>query len=449
MTEQFRAVLSTYSHRLAFQVLAPAILPMVALCYLMALPLLQNNAERGYLALICPVSLICFTFLGHHLKVQYASFRLRLVPGYALTHLAVTLLLSLIVLLLLAASAAMYTQAAFTITGDLPHVSIAAIVAVEWAMILAAFAAGYFFRPAVLGMLVLMLQIGIMSKPDSQIRLEPPAVLLTLFLDAVSTLALIKRISEIREDKFEYRTKDETLESQQYWWAQYSDGKWLRMFWSRGDKALDRIRRPLPNDFLSQVRHFEAASAAAQYSPVGTTIFLVVIIWVVNFFTGTPSNTNAGAPLEFFTLLPALTVFAGMDHVQRRNLQSLFMLPLDRQQIVSKYGCATLMVLLKNWLYYAAAGLIVAWMPIPGTIQGIPSAAPLLTSLTAQLPIFGFCSLTIGRPRGAVFVMFGVIAALLAFGSDLAPRFLPLAAVIVGAGSIWFSYRRWCKTELL
>ena len=448
MTEQFRAVLSTYSQRTAFQVLTPAVLPMLALSYIMALPLLRDDAERGYLALICPVAVICFTFLGHHLKVQFASFRLRLIPGYAFAHFAVTFLLSLIVALLLAGTAAVYTRTALTITGDLPHVSIAAILGIAWAMVLVAFSAGYFLRPAVLGMLVMLLQIGLMSNRGSQIRFGPPAVLMTLLVDSLVTLALVRRIFGIREDRFEYRVKDETRESQRYRWSRYSDEGWLkRAFWSNGDRVLDRIGRPLPSGFLSQVHHFEAAAGTSQYALAGTTVFLVIVLWAVNFFTGAPAS-EAGGPLKFFTLLPAIIVFSGTDRVQRKNLQSLFMLPIDREQVVSRYGSALFIVLLKNWLCYAAAGLIVAWMPIPGTIQSIPPVAPLLTSLTAQIPLFGLFSLTVGRSRGVLIGMILLFIPFLALDSFVGPPLLSLAYMFGGAGLIWLSYRRWCQAEL-
>jgi hypothetical protein len=157
-----------------------------------------------------------------------------------------------------------------------------------------------------------------------------------------------------------------------------------------------------------------------------------------------------GGSLSFFALVPTITVFSGLTPVQKRNLQSLFLLPLERAKLVSRYGCALFFVVLKNWLSYAIAGLIVAWMPVPGRIQHVSTMAPLLISFTAQLPIFGLFSLAIGRSRGVLIGLATLTtSAFVLAGSYLLPRTLPVVEIVAGLLLVWLSYRRWCQAEIV
>jgi hypothetical protein len=133
----------------------------------------------------------------------------------------------------------------------------------------------------------------------------------------------------------------------------------------------------------------------------------------------------------------------------RKSLQSIFLLPLDRNKIVSRYGCALFVVLLKNWLSYAFAGMVVAWMPLPGRIHGIPSMNPLINSLTAQLPIFGLFSFAVGRSRGPIIGLAALSAAVCGLGTELLPELFPAVAIAGGLLLSWLSYRRWCHAELI
>lgn len=453
MTEQLRAALTTYGARTAFRVLAASILPMLLVSYRMALAELPDRPAFGFLVLAGPAALFFFIYLGHHLKVQFASFRPKLFTGFLPAHLAAALLLIFVFAGLTGAFTFTYAKAVSGIAGSAALPETGFLFGVLWMIMLLSFSAGYFFSPGAFWGLLLMLMISIGNSFLTKVvsgRGQPASSFAILLVDAAWTLMLVKRLFRLNESMFEYRNKDQSIESQRYWWTKYSEGsRFQRLFEAKRSYAyLEQIKEPLPHTFLHHVRHFEESSANARQALVSTTILLVLVLWAVNLMTGgkTPSDPTGLVPV--FALLPAMSVFSGTTPILKRSLQSIFMLPLERTQIVSRYGCALFVVLLKNWLPYAAAGLILSWMPSPGRIEHIPSALPLLSSTAAQLPVFGIFSLAIGRSRG-VFIGLAILAAgAWAFAAFFSAWLLPVT-VLSGVLLIGLSYRHWCHAEII
>ena len=171
-----------------------------------------------------------------------------------------------------------------------------------------------------------------------------------------------------------------------------------------------------------------------------TTAMLVVAFWVGSLITRSGKFTIDPTMLVIF---PALMLFTQIEQ-SGRNLQSTFLLPLRRDQIVFRYGAALLLLLFEEWLAFAIALVIVDWMPIPGKIGTFPSMAPILISLASQLPMFGIVTLSIGRSRLSIVVL------VILGGLPLAVAGVQLSVIAIlisGPALIWFSYRHWCRAE--
>jgi hypothetical protein len=453
VTEQLRVVLVTYRDRPAFRVLAAISLPVLLVSYFMAFSALPDNPALGYFILAAPLAVIFTLFLGDHLKLQFASFRSKLLPGYRFSHLAAALLLFVVVTILTGAFAFRYTHAVAHISGGMSLVGIGSLLSILWAISLLSFATGYFLRPVAFWVLALALQLSIGNSVRAGLvsGLDPRALFALLMFDAILTSVLLKRMLHLNESMFEYRNKDDARETQRYWWARYSEGgTWLQRLFGRGNNSyLDHITY-LPGRFLEHVRHFEESSAMSEWSLVSMAIWLIVVLWAANWITiGYGSADSTVASLSFLTVLPALTAFSGSAPTTKKSLQSIFLLPLDRNKIVSRYGCALFVILLKNWLSYAFAAMVVAWMPLPGRIHGIPPVNPLFNSLTAQLPIFGLLSFALGRSRGVIIGLAALLAAIFGLGSELLPKLFPAVQIAAGLLLIWLSYRHWCQAEII
>jgi hypothetical protein len=446
--EQLRAVLTTYSRRTAFQVLAAAVLPLLLVSYRMSFASRPESTGVGYLILSGPFALIYFLFLGHHMKLQLASSRLKLVPQYVFAHLAAASLLTFVVAAISGIFAVRYANAISQLGHVTPTGEMLSILGILWAISLLSFSAGYFFGPVFFWGLVMAVQLSISNGFPTRLisGLEPWASIALIVLDAALTLTLLKRMLHLDESMFEYRNKEETRESRRYWSSNFSEGTLVRRLFGRGgDYYLDRITPSYPDSFLQQVRHFEQTSATTEWSLVSSALLIVVVLWAANLMSGAAETPY----VSFFTLIPTITVFMGLVPAGKRSLQSIFMLPLDRNMIVSGYGCALFVVILKNWLSYAFAGLIVAWMPAPGRFHSIPSVTPWITSLAGQLPLFGFFSLVAGRAKGVLIGLAVLAAFLVGLGSEFFPRLFPAAETVAGLLLVWLSYRRWCNAEII
>jgi hypothetical protein len=139
----------------------------------------------------------------------------------------------------------------------------------------------------------------------------------------------------------------------------------------------------------------------------------------------------------------------------------MFMLPLRRKEIVSRFLGAMFFSILKIWASVFVAVFVVQWMPFPGKIKEFPSLLPIFASFAAMLLIFGIMSLLVMRPSGArarravgavaVCVLLTIVIAVVIAKTtgiyDPAPDF-SVAALLTGTGLIWYSYRTWLQADL-
>jgi hypothetical protein len=419
--DQVRAALDTYRTRSAFQLYALALMPIVVISYVGLYTALGNH-PASYLTLIAPAVAIFFALLGEHMKIQFTSLRSKLIPGYALPHVLAALVTSTAVLLLIPLSVALFLLVS-------PNVSIATLAAV-WTLSLITFSAGYFFVPQVVYLLLMLTMLnGAFVKWAEGMNRSTAAIVLAA--DLVLTAALLKRLLSTTEESFEYRGKDTPEKFQLFRWTTFS-------------KRLDRPRA-LRGDVMSHVRHFAAGMRTSQESLLISAAVYAVIFWALNLFTR-PSSLIIPDAITL-TPLAALMVFIQMDR-GAANLPLIFLLPLRREQIVSRYGLALLLVLLEGWLAFAVALILVNWMPVPGKILGFPSLRPFVISLAAQVPIFGLLSLAVGRSRIYVVALLSLSMFFVALASAGIGWFM-ISILVSGPPLIGFSYRHWCRAELL
>jgi len=171
-----------------------------------------------------------------------------------------------------------------------------------------------------------------------------------------------------------------------------------------------------------------------------TTAIFAVMFWVISF---TGSGKSAIDP-TMFVALPAIILFTQMQQLGK-NLQSTFLLPLRREQIVFRYGAALLLLLLEEWLAFMLALVIADWVPIPGKIGRFVSMTPIFVSLASQLPMFGILTLCIGRSMLSIVVLLIIAIVPLSLAGV---QWSLIAILISGPALIWFAYRHWCRAEV-
>ena len=429
MIEQVRAVLETYRTRVAFQTYAVAVVPILLVSYFLFL-MRPGHPVIAYLTLVTPGVAIFFALLGDHMKIQFTAWRSKLTPHYARPHLiAAFVVTSILLLLQFLLSLAFYPVIP-------PHVSMVTLAAL-WTLSLLTFSAGYFFAPqAVYLLLMVTMMNGTLARwVEGMDRL---AAVVVLAADLVLTAGLLKRMLSASEERWEYHAKGSPEEAGRNMWTRFSKRTWWSRITRRERSVLDRPR-PVAHDAISQIRHFEASMRTSQ-SLLVTTAMLVVAFWVGSLITRSGKFTIDPTMLVIF---PALMLFTQIEQ-SGRNLQSTFLLPLRRDQIVFRYGAALLLLLFEEWLAFAIALVIVDWMPIPGKIGTFPSMAPILISLASQLPMFGIVTLSIGRSRLSIVVL------VILGGLPLAVAGVQLSVIAIlisGPALIWFSYRHWCRAE--
>jgi hypothetical protein len=108
-------------------------------------------------------------------------------------------------------------------------------------------------------------------------------------------------------------------------------------------------------------------------------------------------------------------------------------------------------MLWKPSLTPAISTYFVTWMPLPGSLEALPSLIPLVLSLAAQVPFFGIATLALlARPRIARYLAVAATIPLMIVYDLMEGRVgvLIVLLILIGLASIWFSYRRWCAMEL-
>jgi hypothetical protein len=430
--EQVRAVLETYWTRAAIQTYAVATAPILLFSFFL-FSVQPGHPVIAYLALVTPGVAIFFAVLGEHMKIQFASCRSKLTPDYAMPHLiAAFVVTSILLLLQFLLSLAFYPLIP-------PHVSMATLAAL-WTLSLLTFSAGYFLVPQVVYLLLMvtMLNRTLVLWVEGVDRFVAVVVLAG---DLVLTAALIHRMLSVTEEEWEYRGKGSPEEAERNRWTRSSKRTWVSRITRRERHVLDSPR-PVARDAISQIRHFEAGMRTSQALLMTTAIF-VVVFWAGSLFTG--SGKFAVDP-TMFVAFPAMAVFTQMRQPVR-NLQSTFLLPLRREQIVFRYGAALLLLLLEEWLTFVVALVIADWVPIPGKIGTFVSMTTILISLASQLPMFGILTLSVGSRLSIVFLVPLVVVAIVPL-SFAGVQWSLIASLISGPVLIWFSYRRWCRAEV-
>lgn len=434
MISRVRAALDTYHTRPAFQIYAAALIPILVISYLV-LYRPAADPSAAYLAAVAPAGAIFFALLGEHMKIQSASWRLRLSPGYALTHLAAACLMTSIFVLSLVLMMLAFLRTPPDVSGPM--------LAVGWALALAALSAGYFFVPQSVFLLVIATMNGTLVGWVAEI--DRSAALVILAADLVLTAAVLKRMLSATEESFEYQGKDTPQKFERHMWTRFSRRSWThRLSWRR-EHVLDRPH-VLTGDVMSHVRHFASGIRTSQQSFLIMTATWAGVFWALNLFTRQSSSIIPDAIV--LTPIPAMAVFMQTERGAAANLQSIFLLPLRREQIVSRYGLALLLVLLEDWLAFAIGLILVSWMPFPGRVLAFPSMGPFLISLVAQLPIFGLLGLGFGRSRIYMIGLTSLAVMIVALLSSAGLQWALIAAFISGPPVIWYAYRHWCRAEL-
>lgn len=434
MINRVRAALETYRTSMAFQIYVLALAPIIIITYLVSY-IGRGDGEPSYLILVTPAVAIFCALLGEHMRAQFTSSRSRLVPDYVLPHMiAAVAVISIALLLVIPLSLGFYLLVP-------PHVSVAMLAAV-WTISLAAFSAGYFFVPSVVFLLLILTVLNGSFIKWAQ-GMDRLTVAIVLAADLVLMTGLLKRVLSTTEESFEYRGKDTPGEFQRYMWTRFSKRTWInRLSWRR-EHVLDRPR-PLSGDVMSCVRHFASGMPARQTFMMSAAGY-VGVFWVLNLLAGSSVLIPDAIMLS---VLPAMTAFMQTERGTSATLQSIFLLPLRREQIVSRYGLALLLVLLEAWLAFAVALIFLNWMPVPGKVVEFPSLRPFLISLVDQVPLFGLLGLSIGRSRVYIIGLTSLAVFLVALSSAASLQWVMVAFLISGPALIWLSYRRWCRAEL-
>jgi hypothetical protein len=428
--DQVRAVLETYRTRVAIQIYAAA-LPVILLISFLLFSMPPGHPVTAYLALVAPAVAIFFAVLGEHMKIQFASWRSKLTPDYARTHLIAAFVVTSILLLL----QFLLSLAFFPLVP--PHVSLATLAAL-WTLSLFTFSVGYFFVPQVVYLFLMVTMFN--GTPVRWVEgMDRSAAVVVLAADLVLTAALLRRMLSATEEKFEYRAKSTPEEAERNMWSRFSKRTWVSRITRGESRILDRPR-PLARDAISQIRHFKA-SMQSSHALLMTTAIFVAMFWAVSLITG--SGKFAVDP-TMFVALPTIIVFTQMQR-PGKNLQSTFLLPLRREQIVFRYGAALLLLLLEEWLAFVLALVIADWMPIPGKIGRFVPITGILISLASQLPMFGIFTLCIGRSMVSIAVL--LIIAIVSL-SLAGVQWSLIAILVSGPALIWFSYHHWCHAEI-
>lgn len=433
MIDQVRAVLETYRTRVAFQTYTVALAPILLFSYFI-FTVQSGHAVFAYLAFVAAAVAIFFALLGDQMKMQFTSCRAKLTPAYALPHFIGAFVVSSTLLLLLLLLSMLFYPPLVP-----PHLSIAALTAL-WTICVLAFSAGYFFRPgAVYGLFIVVMLNGTLVRWVEE--MDRWTAVVVLVSDLVLTAAMFRRMLSATEEEWEYRGRDKE-EFQRYMWTRFSKRKWMNRITGNREHVLDRPR-PRSGGVISQIRYF-AASMRMYQSLLIMTVMLAIAFWVGRLATGAG---KLGMDPMTLVPFPAIMLFMQLEPVGR-NLQSTFLLPLRREQLVFRYGAAMLLVLLQEWVAFAVAIFIVDWMPFPGKIGAFPALTPFLISLAVQVPMFGILTLMIGRSRAAIIVLvfMSTVSVLL---SDVGLQWVPAGSVIGGSALIWFSYRHWCRADIV
>ena len=463
MFEQLAVVLKSYNR---WSVRTLVVLGMLWLAFVYWYVQGEYLDPLGYINLFGPMLLVFFGALGSKAKSEFVPFRSRLIPHWSLAHLAVAAGLSVVVVLFLAGTAAISLHGNFS-EGHWKDVSYLGMFGFLWFLALMFFSVGYFSGPAFLGGMPLVFALLVFRGHDF-LRLisilvqgkQPGIVTIVILIDAVGSVALVRRMLHVDEEMAERRwtvTFDPREQQRQMWSREAPDRGIRQNISSWMFRSLDEIQRPLRQDLPSQIRHFQLGIMAPR-GYMAVSVLMVLIFWTINLVTGNPFPVS---DYFFWSLLGINSVFAQVMFSQRNSFQWIFMLPLRRREIVIRYFGALLTSVLKMWFSYILAIFVVQWMPFPGSVAGAPPLLSMIESFAALFPLFGIMTLVLMWPREVrakravvlvllVAVLITLIAVTIGKVTKMhepAPVFT-IAAFLTGIGLIWFSYRRWLRADL-
>jgi hypothetical protein len=222
-------------------------------------------------------------------------------------------------------------------------------------------------------------------------------------------------------------------------------GQWLR---KRTLDALDTIRHPVPNDFVSHVRLFRLNRQMPL--PIIGTMFLVGFCGV-RYFAGEGIETSDRLLLWtiYVTVIPFLQ--SGLTGNRGADFRLLSLVPLQRQDLVARLGAASLTISIEIWLTFVATAFIGALLPFGIGLKAFPSLGFLVASFATHLVIFGIVMLVSSLPVSTInkILVALLLSIVLALTAALVPSSLfPLTSVVLTAGLLWASYQVSCRSEI-
>jgi len=436
--DRVRAVLLTYSERTAFRILClAAVLSILA-------PFNRPPVSIfSYLIFAVPLVCISSVLLGNQVFRQFIPHRARLIPRFASAHFVGALAVILVVVLLLALPFVFAKRAGVLDFAEFQNVSLMVVFASLWFFGLVTFSAIYFSRPEVLFAFIIAGESE-RSRAFFFAMLSDPArsLLPLLLVNGIGSIAVVWRVAWVHEGMRENRFRDTKRERRRLsappWWSS-----------STIERTRDQITRPLKRDLWSQIRHFQLSLGISE-SILKSAALVLVMFWLINIL----SRTTQGAQLwSLVLLMPGLKAVSAIKERKNSGLQLEFMLPFSRDELFARLGGALFLSQLRTWSAYALASFVLSLMPMPGVINGIPPLLPLLASLAALFPLFGVAMVGLVRREvkviyAATFIMVILMSFVFVVASTAQLALFIIAVACGGAGSIWYSYRRWCRVDM-
>jgi hypothetical protein len=374
-----------------------------------------------YLAIVSGVT-------GNALRVRLSSSRAQTIPDYRGVHIAIALAWCALTLVV---------SAGISVFRGLPLMPLLlwlwsfGLLALFVGYALPAFALSH-IRVAFIGVPVAGAAFALSAFGPINLltaRVGWGAQLLLVVVNAAASLLLVRRMSQLNEEAFEY-VRTDPREMTQEIYEKYPGSP---------NASLDSIQGVMPSDLRSRLRHLEMGLFPGRPSFLKFAVGMTAAFVIIRFFSQRAADPLfAGAAIS----LPMTSLF-----VARQNVRRYLTLPLSRRELVAKGGGVILLAGLRMWCAVALAVAISGW--------SVPSPDLFLMSLATQLPIFGLLSLVMSvRTPWTKLQLLALLPASIALAFLIATVMqapFPIqfvVSLIGGAATIRFSYYRWCNAEL-
>jgi hypothetical protein len=214
-------------------------------------------------------------------------------------------------------------------------------------------------------------------------------------------------------------------------------------------RSLDSMPQGVPDDVWGRARHFGFITIGRM-----TNFYSLVLLWsalAVFFRLIAPAYIFVMVGFAIPLIVP-IAVLGVMPNISQR----MFMLPLRRAEIVKCWGVALFVSLVKYWAALALPYSLLALATEPSLVVPLPHSLLLPATLAAQLPLFGVATAALSLKtasgiRYTVFLLPVFLIAMVGTPVWMSPTTVYavlLGSIPVGLILIWFSYRRWCNTEV-